>query len=429
MEKEQKLKINIKNNFLLIIFNIFILSILINEAFSLIPPTEGWFIELTANKNIFEIIANDEILLPPLYPLFISFLNKISHQIILFRIFGIAFGYFLYNQTSIFLFNGINVFLNKNSYCQKSLLAITKLISIYLIFFIINFSSYLLWYDFTIIVLLSQIIIVNLSIRALKEGIKPRKIFFYRLIWFSIALGIFLKHSNMGVYFISLEVCFLLIYFLNNQERKYLSKFFKYQLYTFLLSIFFILKFIFINNNVSLLNDFVNASINAKGGSDIVWKFILNGFNHILNELKRFDTLLMGLSLFLYCKRQKNLGLTGLFLFISISSFSILKFTPNISGYSVRSITIYFILCLFFILFKVIYFKKKNSNIDNKKITSIFLMTFSAIGCMIGNFTSAGLGYNGYYIGFLLGIILQVCFLIEFIDLINLKILNFKISK
>ena len=109
-----------------------------------------------------------------------------------------------------------------------------------------------------------------------------------------------------------------------------------------------------------------------------------------MNELKRFDTLLMGLSLFLYCKRQKNLGLTGFFLFISISSFSILKFTPNISGYSVRSITIYFILCLFFILFKVIYFKK-NSNIDNKKITSIFLMIFSAIGCMIGNFTSAGL--------------------------------------
>ena len=48
-----------------------------------------------------------------------------------------------------------------------------------------------------------------------------------------------------------------------------------------------------------------------------------------------------------------------------------------------------------------------------KWISKITILLFGSIGCLIGNFTSAGLGYNGYFIGLILAIILQFTFFIE----------------
>ena len=73
--------------------------ILFYETFKVIPNTEGWFVELTSNKNLLDIIGNDEILLPPLYPLFIWLLNKISSQLIFLRLIGFVFGFLLYDQS------------------------------------------------------------------------------------------------------------------------------------------------------------------------------------------------------------------------------------------------------------------------------------------------------------------------------------------
>ena len=53
-------------------------------------------------------------------------------------------------------------------------------------------------------------------------------------------------------------------------------------------------------------------------------------------------------------------------------------------------------------------FQKNNFN-------KLVFILFGAIGCLLGNFTSAGLGYNGYYIGLVIGLILQLTFFIELI--------------
>ena len=49
-----------KNNFDLFssLLNFTVLVVLISEAFKVIPATEGWFTELTLNKNIIQIFLN-----------------------------------------------------------------------------------------------------------------------------------------------------------------------------------------------------------------------------------------------------------------------------------------------------------------------------------------------------------------------------------
>ena len=87
-------------NKLSILFHILVLFILFFEAFKVVPPTEGWFTALTKDKNLGQIIINDEILLTPIYPLFIWLVSKLSYQIIFLRFIGIIFGLCLYFESA-----------------------------------------------------------------------------------------------------------------------------------------------------------------------------------------------------------------------------------------------------------------------------------------------------------------------------------------
>ena len=52
MGKGTKITKTRKFNYFCISLNLIVLICLINEAFKVIPSTEGWFIHLTSNKNL-----------------------------------------------------------------------------------------------------------------------------------------------------------------------------------------------------------------------------------------------------------------------------------------------------------------------------------------------------------------------------------------
>ena len=97
--------------------------------------------------------------MPPIYPIFIWLVNIFNNQLLFLRIFGIFFGYILYSQSSLLIKNGTLIFIDTKKKFAKIL---SNIISIFLIIFVCNISNYLLWYDFTILVLIFQISIVNL---------------------------------------------------------------------------------------------------------------------------------------------------------------------------------------------------------------------------------------------------------------------------
>ena len=420
MEKLQKLVFK-KENIILYIFNIFVFIILVNEAFKVVPSTEGWFGNLTSNKNFIEIIFNDEILLPPLYPIFINLINKLSSQLILLRFTGILFGYLLFNQTTKVIMNGLEIFLNNNF--NLKFRNISVVISSLLILYVINISSYLIWYDFTIIVLIMQLLILNLSLSAVKtEDFKKFKI--YIQIGILLNLGILLKHSNMGIYFICIQFALLIISFLNKNDRKYILKLFRWQF--LLVSLFILVLFVytFFSRN-DVIEEFITASLDAKGGFLIVSKFIKNGFNHLFLELQRYQVWLMGLFIYLYSSKFKFLKLYSISIFVFLWAYTILRFSYNISGFSVQATSLFIVLSSLCIIDLIIQNLSKKKYIENeKKFNCLILFTFSSVGCLIGNFTSAGLGYNGYYIGLLIGIILQICFFLESLRFLNQEIIN-----
>ena len=410
-----------KFNYFCITLNSIVLICLINEAFKVIPSTEGWFIHLTSNKNFFQILINDEILLPPLYPLFINIVNKLSHQLIFLRLIGIAFGFLLYEQTSITIRRGLEILLEEKQ--NLPFLKISKILGALLIFYIINISSYLIWYDFTIVVLIFQLLIINLAIYAIKSN-HQEKSKIYNLTGILLILGILLKHSNMGIYFIFMQFGFLGIAFMSKQERIYIYNLFKWQIIAALLIFISLNIYIFLSKNYSFYN-FLDASLNAKGGAQIVGKFVLNGFNHIFNEIKRFEVIFMGLCIYVYFKNLKIWGLNFIFIYNFLWSYFIIKGFYNLSGFSVQAISILVICNLFYCFERLILnFRSLKSFRNDNIFLFIFLYTTSSLGCLIGNFTSAGLGYNGYYIGLIIGIILQICFLSESLSYLNKKLFN-----
>ena len=54
----------------------------------------------------------------------------------------------------------------------------------------------------------------------------------------------------------------------------------------------------------------------------------------------------------------------------------------------------------------------------------LIFLPLSSVGCLLGNFTSAGLGYNGYFIGLIIGIIFQNIFLIQILGIFKSKIIK-----
>ena len=133
----------------------------------------------------------------------------------------------------------------------------------------------------------------------------------------------------------------------------------------------------------------------------------------------------MGLCIYAYLRNLKIWGLNFILIYNFLWSYFIIKGFYNLSGISVQAISILVICNLFYCFERLILNFRSLKNLRNEKIfLFIFLYTSSSLGCLIGNFTSAGLGYNGYYIGLIIGIILQICFLYESLSYLNNKMIN-----
>ena len=133
----------------------------------------------------------------------------------------------------------------------------------------------------------------------------------------------------------------------------------------------------------------------------------------------------MGLCIYVYFKNLKIWGLNFIFIYNFLWSYFIIKGFYNLSGFSVQAISILVICNLFYCFERLILnFRSLKSFRNDNIFLFIFLYTTSSLGCLIGNFTSAGLGYNGYYIGLIIGIILQICFLSESLSYLNKKLFN-----
>ena len=404
--------LKISETIIYIILSIF----LFDKLFNVVPNTEGWFVELTYDKNFIEIIGNDEILLPPLYPLFIWFLSKISNQLIFLRFIGLGIGFLLFNQTEK-LIRRVTYFLINDKEKKILINLSSKLLSITLIYFISENSTYLLWYDFTVIVLTIQIFIINLfllSIDNFNLNKKNQKNYF--LLGTFLIFGVLLKHSNMGIFLLFFQLSMFLIWLLFKKDRQWLNRIFMWQGVSIgFCLILVLLNFLVEQNN--FLNQFLSASVAAKGGVEIVINFIMNGLDHLVKELKRIDTLLLGIFLFLYFRNFSYSKYIGIFLFNLYFAYCIFSSNYNLAGYSIKIIVILFVSCLMIFIENLIYknFSLEEFSLNKNNFNKLVIILFGSIGCLLGNFTSAGLGYNGYYIGLVISLILQQTFFIELI--------------
>lgn len=405
-----------------ILLHFVVLSILFFEAFKVIPPTEGWFIELTKDKNLGQILINDEILLPPIYPLFIWLVNKLSYQIIFLRFIGIIFGLCLYFESAKLIKKG-TLLINSSASDGNEIRLLSFFYSFLLIYFISKISTYLLWYDFTILILLLQIHITNLLLIDPKQNFYSKRI--YKYIGILLIVGVFIKHSNMGIFLISINFGLIIDLVFNHSNRKNIFIVFRYQICALFLILFIIFGYLIYIDKVNLAFDFVSASSGAKGGFDNIKSFLLNGLEHIYIQIKSLDTLFLSFLMFLILKNKKlNLDIL-IFSFSFILSLSIFQNNYNLGAFSIKSLSILLITCIF-VLFEIIFiFFKKNINdgYSSKYIKLIFL-PLSSVGCLLGNFTSAGLGYNGYFIGLIIGIIFQNIFLIQILGIFKSKIIK-----
>jgi hypothetical protein len=410
-----KAKLEIKKykfDYISLILNIIIFGILLYETFKVVPSSEGWFIELTKDKSLLEILNNDEILLPPIYPIFIWLVNIFNNQLLFLRIFGIFFGYILYSQSSLLIQNGTLIFIDTKKKFAKIL---SNIISIFLIIFVCNISNYLLWYDFTILVLIFQISIVNLIFNLInRNNFYDSKFNYYQAISFLTITGVLLKHSNMAIYFFSVQIALFIIWLFYKKERIWINKLFSWQiLFMVIFSICGLV--VFYLSNTSHLDSFLSASLEAKGGGENVSKFVSFGIDHLINELRKIDTFFLGLTLFFYFISNKNLKLFFLIIFSSIFYKTTSYQDYNLAGYSNKFILIIFFVCLAFliksIILKLFYLEEEIHQYKNSQ--KLLILLFASIGCFLGNFTSAGLGYNGYFIGLLIGIIFQASFFIQ----------------
>ena len=156
----------------------------------------------------------------------------------------------------------------------------------------------------------------------------------------------------------------------------------------------------------------------------IINGFVQNGLNHIFVEIKRFNTVILGFFIYLVSKSSIKLKILGTLSFILFWSISILNTNYNISGFSVKSISILLITCGVIFLEYIV--KRISSPhfvvfLDEKQ-QKLFYIFFASLGCMIGNFTSAGLGYNGYFFGLIIGFIFQNVFLNIMFRFLNLNL-------
>lgn len=399
--------------------NIIIISILCIEAFKVIPASEGWFIELTKGKSLVEILNNDEILLPPIYPIFIWLVNIFNSQLLFLRFFGVIFGYILYQQSTLLILNGTQIFIDQNK--KKLSKIISKIFGIFLIIFICKISTYLLWYDFTILVLIVQIYIINLIFLIIdKNKTIDSRFNYFQATSLLLITGILLKHSNMGLYFLSVQIGLIIIWLFFIKDRNWINKLFIWQL--LFMGSFSILSILILNlSNTSYLDSFLSASLEAKGGGENVTQFIGFGVDHLINEFKKIDTFFLGLTLFFYLISRNNFKLFFLIIFSSIFYKSTFYSNYNLAGFSNKFILILFYTCFAFVvkhLFFKLFYKEENIN-QNINFQKLIILLFSSIGCFLGNFTSAGLGYNGYFIGLLIGIIFQASFLIRCIESVS----------
>ena len=143
----------------------------------------------------------------------------------------------------------------------------------------------------------------------------------------------------------------------------------------------------------------------------------------MIYEIKRIDTLVLGVCLYFYFRKNITQKYIGIFIFNVFLSYCIFNGNYNLAGYSIKIIVILLLSCLLLLLDNLIFFESLSKNeLDQKnKFKKIIILLFGSIGCLIGNFTSAGLGYNGYFIGLILAIILQFTF---FIEILNLRVMK-----
>ena len=104
----------------------------------------------------------------------------------------IGFIWFAIFQSSKLIYRGIRVFID-DAKKNNLIILVSNISSIFLILLVCDLSTYLLWYDFTLIVLIIQILILNLFLDCIDNfyGDKRKYINLSCLIGVSLILGVF----------------------------------------------------------------------------------------------------------------------------------------------------------------------------------------------------------------------------------------------
>jgi hypothetical protein len=400
-----------------LVVDIIVFAILLSDALRPVPSTEGWFEALTSGKDWIQILTDDEILLPPLYSFIIWIIKKISSQLIFLRLIGIAVGMTLYRQTTLLVSELRHL---PQRRCLRIDLA-TKIIAACMIIFVQVNSTYLIWYDFTVVLLLLQVYISGKLIKCLRKDNSSCRSNI--AVGFLSALIILFKHSNGLVYSSAVIFAMILAYSFIPSKRmcalQIIMGFACGCLLIFLgISILSVLR-----EDTKWLQSFLTSSAEAKGGFVRIFSFLSVAYKLLIDQSSRIDIFFLGLiqigkiaimSNIMDVKYQRLAivirwkryccvipAIESILLIRLLDMKNSSPLAMAYLGYFV-SIGISIVLC---VILALVFWKKgiESTLILKEKIAADLagvygLLSILGLSAYLGNATSAGVGYNGMYI-------------------------------
>jgi len=422
--------------------------VIVLACFIPMPATEGWFLELTRNMSLGQILVNDEILLPPIYPILIWLIGCLNDSVLLYRLLGVVVGFLLYRSTAqclaLFL-SALNLTILRTEMWPCKAAALLTLL------YAIASSTYLLLYDFAVIVLLVQVEVMrNIFIcifgskklpisfrKPLKNNFSTLACSFalitYRKRWiyiaFLLSVGLGLKHSNMLVFAVGLILICILTCSFDKQIFGGLVAVVSGMIIFFLVEA---LIYVLAGGNSLTFLSFLGASVGAKGGGQSIYLFLSSFVVTLISIGLSIQSWTMGLLLIapsalsvlrkssdLICVSQGNIKeftydgfirwiaaldialLTGILVF-SEKDLVYLILAGSLGLLLWSSIGILFVKAYKFINGKRIPLAGSQELISIKPFYAALVGFSFGLVVALANVTSAGLGYNGVYICFAL---------------------------
>lgn len=387
------------------------------------PVTEGWFTTLVDDRSIRDILIAKDILLLPGYAIIIKIITSLSEELILLRFIGLLLGIVL--AIALESVARITFRITSPNLSKNLTEATSPTVALLTIIYIINNSNYLLLYDFTMLVMIIQTFLLAIMLKyfsKINKRDEHRKEIYIFLSGLLVGIGVYIKHSNLGITALVYSHFYAIETIIARKYRDLIIYLLAVMSIFFLSIITLALNNINIGDGISNSLQMLNSSAEAKGGLKQIMQFIANSQSILAdNALSPLGIIGVMVSSTLFATYLINSQVIrgsiankwGKYIIIFCNISSLIAMLHIVSdknivfaNISILSTMITFMLIIYSSMLKIMSkFSYLGIKIDwtlcelnNYTWISISWLIASAT-CIVGNMTSAGLGYNGLFLG------------------------------